>query len=93
MATVEAVDAIQRALESEGVLQSIRAQLRASVFNIISKNTAGNKPTKSIKFLQEKQGMKFSSYFSHLNPDRTNNLGARSRLSCFFELERELGRV
>ena len=37
MTTLEVIDAIQRSLYTEGFLQSIRAQLRAKVFQIISK--------------------------------------------------------
>jgi hypothetical protein len=47
--TVEAVDAIQAALENEGILQSVRAQLRASVFNIISKKSPGKGAAPKVK--------------------------------------------
>lgn len=37
MTTLEVIDAVQRSLHTEGFLQNIRAQLRAKVFQIISK--------------------------------------------------------
>jgi hypothetical protein len=36
MTTLEVVDAVQRSLENEGLLQTIRAQLRANVLRIIA---------------------------------------------------------
>eukprot|EP01041_Mallomonas_annulata_P008838 gene8838-18306_t len=38
MDNTEIIELVQRTLESEGILQTIRAQLRASVFNVIMKN-------------------------------------------------------
>ena len=55
--TIEAVDAIQRALENEGLLQSIRAQLRAGVFNIISKKSGAGRPARSVEALQSREGL------------------------------------
>jgi hypothetical protein len=56
--TVEAVDAIQQALEGDGILQSIRAQLRASVFNIISKKSPGKGVAPKVHhYVQHKSGM------------------------------------
>jgi len=36
--TIEIVDIVQQSLESDGILQSIRAQIRAYVYNLIIKN-------------------------------------------------------
>lgn len=46
MISVEAVDAIQQALERDGMLQKIRAQLRTSVYQILSQKDG---PVKSSK--------------------------------------------
>jgi hypothetical protein len=37
--SVDVVDAVQLALEKEGILQTIRAQLRYSVLKVLSKNS------------------------------------------------------
>ena len=47
---LDIITAVQATLEREGILQSIRAQLRASVFNVISK--VGNE-NKNNSFLTE----------------------------------------
>ena len=43
-ASIEVIDAVQQLLESEGVLQSIRAQLRASVINALFVGSADSGP-------------------------------------------------
>jgi hypothetical protein len=56
MANFEVIDALQRSLEKEGVLQSLRAQLRASVFRIISKGGQNHKNLKLQKFMASSDG-------------------------------------
>ena len=55
-ASVEVVDAVQQLLESEGVLQSIRAQLRASVVNALASKTSERRPSKAVSFMSKSSG-------------------------------------
>lgn len=58
MAALEIVEAVQKSLEKDGVLQSIRAQLRASILNIISSNpTNFPKNEKLVNFCADDEGL------------------------------------
>lgn len=62
-ATIEVVDAVQQLLESEGILQSIRAHLRASVLNALATNGAERKASKAVQFLSKDNGTKIDFKF------------------------------
>lgn len=55
-ASLEVIDAVQQLLESDGVLQSIRAQLRASVINALSIKTSERRPSKAVEFVKKIRG-------------------------------------
>jgi hypothetical protein len=57
MATVDVIDAIQQTLESEGALQTIRAQLRSKVFEIVSKKEGYSRfNRRAIDFISTSEG-------------------------------------
>lgn len=60
-ASIEVIDAVQQLLESEGVLQSIRAQLRASVINALSTKTSDRRTSKAVEFVNKVRGTSRSS--------------------------------
>lgn len=62
-ASVEIVDAVQQLLESEGVLQSIRAQLRASVINALATKTVEVRTSKAVEFVRKESGKICNLYF------------------------------
>jgi hypothetical protein len=65
-ASIEVVDGVQQLLESEGILQSIRAQLRASVLNALATSGVERKASKAVQFLSKDTGKKdtiFNSEF------------------------------
>lgn len=55
-ASTEVVDAVQHLLESEGILQSIRAQLRASVIHALATKDPERRPSKAIDFASKQNG-------------------------------------
>lgn len=63
-ASIEVVDAVHQLLESEGILQSIRAQLRASVINALATSGAERKASKAVQFLSSDNGTKIDSIFN-----------------------------
>lgn len=54
--STEVVDAVQQLLEGEGVLNSIRAQLRASVVNALAAKDADRRTSKAIEFALKESG-------------------------------------
>lgn len=54
--SIEVVDAVQQLLENEGVLQSLRAQLRLSVINALAVKGAERKSSKAVEFLSKDDG-------------------------------------
>ena len=59
MATAEVIQAVQQLLESEGVLHSIRAQLRASVINALNANSSEKRKvllSEAVGFLNTEAG-------------------------------------
>ena len=63
-ASLEVVDAVQQLLESEGVLQSIRAQLRASVIHALAAKTGERRPSKAIEFVRKESGKSIAIFFA-----------------------------
>jgi hypothetical protein len=59
-ASTEVVDAVQHLLESEGILQSIRAQLRASVIHALATKDSERRPSKAIDFAMKQSGKFFT---------------------------------
>ena len=55
-ASIEVIDAVQQLLENDGVLQSIRAQLRASVINALSVKSTDRRPSKAVEFVNKVRG-------------------------------------
>lgn len=59
MASLEMIDMIQKNLEQDGILNKIRAQLLASVVNILNGNNTENKQQPKdlvLSFLSTEQG-------------------------------------
>jgi hypothetical protein len=56
MASMEMIDLIQRNLEQDGILAKIRAQLLASVVNILNGNERKQPPDMISSFLDTDQG-------------------------------------
>ena len=54
--STEVVDAVQQLLEGEGVLNSIRAQLRASVVNALAAKDSDRRTSKAIEFASKESG-------------------------------------
>ncbi len=54
--SVEVIDAVQRSLEKEGLLQSIRAQLRSSVMKILTADPSSNYIHPQIQFAANSKG-------------------------------------
>lgn len=54
--STEVVDAVQQLLEGEGVLNSIRAQLRASVVNALAAKDSDRRTSKAIEFALKESG-------------------------------------
>lgn len=63
----EMIDVVQKALENDGVLQNIRAQLRASVYGIIMKNPKHARPNLVKDFVNDySEGLQVLSFVSDL---------------------------
>lgn len=56
LVTTEVVDAVQRSLEKEGLLQSIRAQLRSSVMKILTADPSSNYVHPQIQYAANSNG-------------------------------------
>jgi hypothetical protein len=54
--STEIVDAVQQLLEKEGVLQSIRAQLRSSVINALATKDGERRASKTVEFTGKESG-------------------------------------
>ena len=54
--STEVVDAVQQLLEGEGILNSIRAQLRASVVNALASKGSDRRTSKAIDFASKESG-------------------------------------
>ena len=57
--STEIVDAVQQLLEKEGVLQSIRAQLRSSVINALATKDGERRASKTDEFTGKESGKSF----------------------------------
>ena len=84
MATAEVINAVQQLLETEGVLQSIRAQLRASVITALNSKSSDRKISKANEFLATETGR--ASMLCVM--DLLQKLNLRESLSVF---EAEIG--
>jgi hypothetical protein len=62
MASIEVVNAVQQTLEEQGILQSIRAQLRASVINALKSPGQDHVPSKAVDFTSNETGNSTSFY-------------------------------
>lgn len=60
MDSLDMVDIVQETLEREGVLMSLRAQLRASVFKVVSKEKTQTQGTLIQEFLGTHDGTDLS---------------------------------
>ena len=84
MATTEVINAVQQLLETEGVLQNIRAQLRASVISALNSKSSDRKISKANEFLATETGR--ASMLCVM--DLLQKLNLRESLSVF---EAEIG--
>lgn len=65
--STEIVDAVQQLLEKEGVLQSIRAQLRSSVINVLATKDGERRASKTVEFAGKESGESCKKQISSTN--------------------------
>lgn len=79
--STEIVDAVQQLLEKEGVLQSIRAQLRSSVINALATKDGERRASKTVEFTGKESGELSRKLICSISADSSLNcLNFRPRI-------------
>ena len=91
--STEIVDAVQQLLEKEGVLQSIRAQLRSSVINALATKDGERRASKTVEFAGKESGESFRKEVSSTSAKFTFRLLTflgRGSILCVMDLLQKL---